>query len=130
MKVKVSEIKVFERIRKDPGDLSGLKDSIKMVGLLNPIIIDLNSNLVSGYRRLEAVRELGWEYIEARIIDIRSKRQRILIESEENSHRIDLNEIEIERFQELSRKYAGTGLTHWLNYWADKLVGEMRRKGK
>jgi hypothetical protein len=41
MKVRISDIIITERIRKIPGDLTGLKESIKNVGLLNPIIIDL-----------------------------------------------------------------------------------------
>lgn len=128
MKVKVTDVKLTERIRKQVGDITGLKESIRNVGLLNPIIIDMDSQLISGLRRLEAVKQLGWEYIEVRILDIRSRRQRILVESEENSHRADLNPDEILRFQELSKKYAGTGLTHWINYWAEKLLQEIKRK--
>ena len=130
MKVRISDIIITERIRKIPGDLSSLKESIKNVGLLNPIIIDLDNHLISGLRRLESVKQLGWEYIEVRILDVRSKRQKILIESEENSHRLDLSEEEVLRYKELSNKYSGTGLTHWINYWAEKLVLEIRRKVK
>jgi len=130
MKVRLSDIVITERIRKIPGDLTGLKESIKNVGLLNPIIIDLDNHLIAGLRRLEAVKQLGWEYIEVRILDVRSKRQKILIESEENSHRLDLSLEEVLRYQELSKKYSGTGLTHWINYWAEKLVLEIRRKVK
>lgn len=128
MKVKVTDIKLTERIRKQVGDISGLKESIRNVGLLNPVLIDMDSQLISGLRRLEAVKQLGWEYIEVRVLDIRSRRQRILVESEENSHRNDLSPEEVLRFQELSKKYAGTGLTHWINYWAEKFLQELRRK--
>lgn len=128
MKVRVTDIKIPDRIRNNTGDLSGLKESIRNVGLLNPVLIDMDNQLISGLRRLEAIKQLGWEYIEVRILDIRSKRQRILIESEENSQRVELSEEEIIRYRDLSKKYASTGLTHWINYWADKLINELRSK--
>jgi len=128
MKVRVTDIILTNRIRKATGDLDGLRESIRNVGLLNPILIDMDNHLIAGYRRYEAIKQLGWEYIEVRILDIRSKRQRILIETEENSHRIGLSEDEILRYQELSKRYSGTGLTHWINYWADTFIRELRRK--
>lgn len=128
MKVRVTDIILTNRIRKSTGDLDGLRESIRNVGLLHPILIDMDNHLIAGYRRYEAIKQLGWEYIEVRILDIRSKRQRILIETEENSHRIGLSEDEILRYQELSKRYSGTGLTHWINYWADTFIRELRRK--
>ncbi len=128
MKVRVTDIILTNRIRKFTGDLDGLRESIRNVGLLNPILIDMDNHLIAGYRRYEAIKQLGWEYIEVRILDIRSKRQRILIETEENSHRVGLSEDEILRYQELSKRYSGTGLTHWINYWADTFIRELRRK--
>ena len=128
MKVRVTDIILTNRIRKATGDLDGLRESIRNVGLLNPILIDMDNHLIAGYRRYEAIKQLGWEYIEVRILDIRSKRQRILIETEENSHRVGLSEDEILRYQELSKRYSGTGLTHWINYWADTFIRELRRK--
>ena len=128
MKVRVTDIILTNRIRKSTGDLDGLRESIRNVGLLNPILIDMDNHLIAGYRRYEAIKQLGWEYIEVRILDIRSKRQRILIETEENSHRVGLSEDEILRYQELSKRYSGPGLTHWINYWADTFIRELRRK--
>ena len=81
MKVRVTDIILTNRIRKSTGDLDGLRESIRSVGLLNPILIDMDNHLIAGYRRYEAIKQLGWEYIEVRILDIRSKRQRILIET-------------------------------------------------
>ncbi len=128
MKVRITDIILTNRIRKSTGDLDGLRESIRTVGLLNPILIDMDNHLIAGFRRYEAIKQLGWEYIEVRILDIRSKRQRILIETEENSHRVGLSEDEILRYKELSKRYSGTGLTHWINYWADKFIRELRRK--
>ena len=65
------EIKVGPRLRKDVGDLSSLKQSIQEVGLLHPIIVDSENNLVAGLRRLRAVEMLGWKTIEVHIIDVK-----------------------------------------------------------
>ncbi|EMO26573.1 ParB-like protein [Leptospira interrogans serovar Bataviae str. HAI135] len=75
MKIRVSDIKVKNRIRKDLGDLQSLKESIQKLGLLHPILIDLENTLISGERRLESVKILGWEYVDVRIVDIRNKKK-------------------------------------------------------
>lgn len=75
MKIRVSDIKVKNRIRKDLGDLHSLKESIQKLGLLHPILIDLDNTLISGERRLQSIKILGWEYVEVRIVDIRNKKK-------------------------------------------------------
>src|SRR3990167_2948550 len=57
-RIKISEIIVEDRARQDIGDLEGLKKSIIELGLIQPIVIDANSKLVVGARRLQACREL------------------------------------------------------------------------
>lgn len=69
MKVKCSEIKVGKRMRKDLGDIDGLASDIKEVGLLQPIGITKDHELVFGGRRLEACKSLNYEEIEAVVID-------------------------------------------------------------
>ena len=68
MKTDINSIIVGERFRKDLGDLKDLKESIEKHGLLQPIVITEGGVLVAGYRRLEAVKQLGWEEIDASII--------------------------------------------------------------
>jgi hypothetical protein len=58
--MKIQDIKVGERFRKDLGDIDGLAQSIKDVGLLHPIVINENNELVAGHRRIEAYKKLGW----------------------------------------------------------------------
>jgi ParB family transcriptional regulator, chromosome partitioning protein len=128
MKVKVTDIIIKERIRKNSGDLTGLKESIQTFGLLNPIIIDMDNHLISGFRRLEAVKLLGWEYIEVKIMDAPSKNFRLQLEKEENSHRLDFLEEDTMRYQSLQQKYNRNKLTYWLNEWADRIFKEFRRK--
>jgi ParB family chromosome partitioning protein len=51
----------------------GLKESIQCYGIIEPVILRrLNDNefqLLSGYKRLQAAKELGIELISARILD-------------------------------------------------------------
>ncbi|KXA95555.1 hypothetical protein AKJ65_01540 [candidate division MSBL1 archaeon SCGC-AAA259E19] len=72
-KIEVSKIKVGDRVRKDLGDIEGLARSIEDIGLLNPITVwrggDGTYNLVAGERRLEACKRLGWEEIEAIVLE-------------------------------------------------------------
>ena len=69
----VDEITIGKRHRKDMGDLQALADSIDTLGLVDPIGITKDSELVYGQRRLLAIRDiLGWDRLQAVTIDIRS----------------------------------------------------------
>jgi N6-adenosine-specific RNA methylase IME4 len=59
MKIRIADIVVAERARKDLGDLSALADSIADVGLLHPPVVTKGLQLVAGERRLEAMKTLG-----------------------------------------------------------------------
>lgn len=67
--IRVDAVVVGKRVRRNLGDLSGLKASIEAVGLLSPILVKRNDELIAGARRLEAVRQLGWDFIEVRVAD-------------------------------------------------------------
>jgi len=99
MKLKIELIKVSDRIRQQLGDLTSLKESIEKVGLLHSIIVNEDYELVSGYRRLEACRQLGWTEIEATIIDTLADDVKELdIEYHENLGRIDLTISEMQKY--------------------------------
>ncbi len=59
--------------RENKESLQGLKESIQCYGIIEPVILRrLNDNefqLLSGYKRLQAAKELGIEQISARILD-------------------------------------------------------------
>jgi len=44
-----------------------LKKSIELVGLLEPLTITRDNTLVSGHRRLKAIKEIGWEDVDVRL---------------------------------------------------------------
>lgn len=67
--VKISQIQVGDRIRKDMGDLLPLQVSIETVGLLQPIGITVGMQLVYGGRRLEAFKQLKRKTIPCVVVD-------------------------------------------------------------
>jgi ParB family chromosome partitioning protein len=71
--LKITAIKLGHRHRKDMGDLTGLADSIRQEGLLQPIGVTERLDLVFGERRLRAVRDiLKKKTILARIVNVSS----------------------------------------------------------
>ena len=67
-RMKIEDIKVGERFRRKLGNIYLLAQSIKEEGLLYPILVDKDGNLIDGQRRLVALNQLGIEETEV-IID-------------------------------------------------------------
>ena len=105
MLVKIEDIKVRRRVRKDLGDLNPLKESLRNYGLLNPITLNSNYELVAGQRRLEAAKMLGWERINAIVVDSTvSKIDQLEMEIEENNQRKEFTDDELmEGYRKLER---------------------------
>ena len=100
MLVKISQIKIGERIRSDSGDLESLVNSIQTVGLIHPISLNENNELLSGYRRLLACKKLGWEEIDAKIIQLDGKKlDQLHYEYHENIGRKNLSFGEVEHYK-------------------------------
>ena len=87
MQVLIKDIKIKKRVRKDLGDLEMLKESLKRFGLMNPITINSQNELVAGHRRLEAAKALGWISIDAVQVDTKDKLLLLELELEENVQR-------------------------------------------
>lgn len=92
--MKVKDIVVKNRIRKDLGDLTTLKESIQNHGLLYPIIVDQNSHLIAGERRLASIKELGWEEVEVIVKNI-SYKESLDLELLENTTRKEFTNDEL-----------------------------------
>lgn len=71
-----------------------LMDSIKANGLLNPITLDQNLNLVAGLHRLTACKLIGLKEIECHIITYEDKDHARLAEIDENLIRSELDALE------------------------------------
>jgi hypothetical protein len=76
------------------GDIAGLAESLKKYGLLHPIIVDEDINLIAGQRRLEAAKSLGWTDIDVKYKKDLTESEKREIELEENLRRKDLTELE------------------------------------
>ncbi|MFN2311272.1 MAG: ParB N-terminal domain-containing protein [Spirochaetia bacterium] len=95
MQVKIDSIIMRKRIRRDLGDLSSLKQSLKQHGLMNPIVITGDNILIAGHRRFEAARQLGWNTITARVVDQHDDVSQIEMEIDENTQRKSLTTDEL-----------------------------------
>lgn len=78
------------RQRKTLQGIEELADSISRLGLINPITVDRDLNLIAGERRLSACKSLGWTHIVVQYFDELDELARHLIELEENTRRVDL----------------------------------------
>lgn len=68
--VLIEQIHIGQRFRRDMGDIGVLASSIQEIGLLEPIVISENYQLIAGYRRLEACRSLGWTEVPVNIVSL------------------------------------------------------------
>lgn len=98
-----------------------LVDSIKVYGLIEPVVVEEdgeNYKLIAGLRRYLACRELGFETIPAVVRRVDSGDSEILT-LEENITREDINAIEEARyFQKILQKY---------NWTVEQLAGKLHR---
>jgi len=95
MKIEIGSIRISERVRKDVGDIAPLMASMQRHGQLNPVTVTRGSELVAGYRRLSAARKLGWQYIDANVVERDSEIEKLELELEENVHRKDFSPEEL-----------------------------------
>lgn len=105
----INEIGIGKRIRKNV-DLDLLKISMSAIGQLQPIIIDNRYQLVAGYRRLAVARELGWETIDALVLNTDDKRMKLLIEMDENITRRDFTPDELDDGYSRVRRFNKDGV--------------------
>ena len=104
MLVQISDIKIKKRVRKDLGNLDDLKDSLRVYGLLNPITINSNYELIAGERRVQAAKQLGWTSINANILDNLTEVDELEMEIEENNQRKPFTDEELmEGYKRLQR---------------------------
>ena len=99
--VELSIIKVGDRIRADLGDITDLAESIRSKGLMQPIVLDDDDNLVAGGRRLTAFTtllatnavgdkgETFWQIPYVRFGSL-TEAERTMLEIEENIRRKDM----------------------------------------
>ena len=101
IQMKVSELKphpINSTIYKDnPDALKELIHSINLNGLLEPLVINRSNMVISGHRRLQALKEIGWEKCDCRLSEFENE---IIALIQLNSYRLKV-ESEIVREAEL-----------------------------
>ncbi|AAX17229.1 ParB N-terminal domain-containing protein [Borrelia hermsii] len=106
MLIDLEQIKIKRRIRQNVGDTTTLKESIKKHGLIYPIIIDKNKNLVAGFRRYQVLKELGYKEVDVKVIPIEDKKTLLEIELDENNARKSFTKSEAETGEEQLKNYS------------------------
>ena len=101
IQMKVSELKphpINSTIYHDnPDAQKELVHSINLNGLLEPLVINRSNMVISGHRRLQALKEIGWEKCDCRLSEFENE---IIALIQLNSYRIKV-ESEIVREAEL-----------------------------
>lgn len=95
MLVKIEDIKIKKRVRQNLGDMDALKESLRMYGLLNPITLNENNELIAGERRLQAAKALGWTNINAVVLSNITPAEQLELELEENNQRKEFTKEEL-----------------------------------
>jgi ParB-like chromosome segregation protein Spo0J len=68
--MRIEQIRIGFRYRKNLGDLRSLADSISDVGLLHPVVVTPEGRRIAGQRRLQVCRFLGWDDVPVTVVDL------------------------------------------------------------
>ena len=132
MQIDVDEIRISNRARRDVGNLSVLMESMRKHGQLCPIIVNRDRELIAGYRRLAAARQLGWHSIAALIVDQEHEADRLELELEENIQRKQLTFAEISdgfsRLERLRRPHLLRRILMAIQRFLRLIVGRFRAR--
>jgi ParB-like chromosome segregation protein Spo0J len=109
--LRVDDIIVEGRHRADLGDIKSLAASIADIGLIQPVVVTPDRQLVAGQRRLAAVKSLGWETVPVVVIHtLADAADRLVAERDENTCRKDFTASEMvalgRKLEELERPKA------------------------
>lgn len=89
IEIRLGDIEVENRVRKNVGDLTELCNSIEAIGLLHPIVLTRGNKLVAGMRRVEAFEMLGRDKIPAIIAEnLGVAHELLMAERDENTCRL------------------------------------------
>ena len=100
---KLSDIKLNSEYLRVDTDVSALKKSVESVGLIHPVTVNREGELLAGARRFQAVKELGWDELPVLVVDHDELAQE-LISIDENLVRTQLSQVELERYLNRGRE--------------------------
>jgi len=104
MKVKVSSLKHHPKNKEiySLSSIEELMESISEVGLLQPLIIDSRNQVISGNRRFESIKRLGWEEVQVEVKEVKDGEEELLL--------IHFNKQRIKSFKELINEHLILGV--------------------
>ncbi|MGC6402522.1 MAG: DNA methyltransferase [Flavobacteriaceae bacterium] len=81
MKVKVSSLTHHPKNKEiyTLSSIEELMESISEVGLLQPLIIDSRNQVISGNRRFESIKRLGWDEVDVETMDVKDGEEELLL---------------------------------------------------
>jgi hypothetical protein len=99
MKVKISSLKHHPKNKEiyTLSSIEELMESISEVGLLQSLIIDQHSQIISGNRRFESIKRLGWKEVNVEVKKVKKEEEELLL--------IHYNKQRIKSFKELIHEY-------------------------
>lgn len=89
MLIDIRKIKVTDRIRQEFIGIEELAQDITENGLINPIVVTSDYQLIAGERRLRAHQHMGREKVEVNVMEVRDRAHHLQLEISENEHRRD-----------------------------------------
>ncbi|MPZ66200.1 MAG: hypothetical protein GEU83_12025 [Pseudonocardiaceae bacterium] len=92
--VDITAIQLRDRSRTDLGDVTALAQSVNSIGLLHPVVVTAEHELVAGERRLAAIQQLGWTSVSVTVVDLDNAADVLQAELEENTCRKALSAYE------------------------------------
>lgn len=92
---RIADLKLENEYLRTYTDVTALKKSMESIGLIHPVTINQDDELLAGARRLQAAQELGWEEIPVHVVEQDGLIQE-LISIDENLVRQSLTSLELE----------------------------------
>ncbi|WP_029358643.1 ParB N-terminal domain-containing protein [Borreliella garinii] len=131
MLIDIDQIKIKKRIRKNVGDIENLKNSIIKHGLIYPIIIDKNKNLIAGFRRYQALKEIGYKEAEVKVISSENKKTLLEIELDENNVRKSFTKSEANEGEAYLKIYSESNvIIRFIKFIILKIKNMWKRKNR
>jgi len=116
-KVPFELIVIGERQRKIYPNIDDLAASLRDIGLIQPIVLDQDYNLIAGGRRLAAAKMLGWTEIPAVFRETLTEDEKLVLELEENLQRENITWQEAclatARIHRLKKRLSGLASQSW-----------------
>lgn len=97
--IPVADLTVGANIRQDPGDIDSLVESIRLLGVLEPIVVwpsedGTHAEVGMGQRRFNAARVAGLTEVPCLLRPRPDERERVLMQLAENHERADMSPID------------------------------------